>query len=811
MILKSIRLHPFAGIHDKNFEFEKELNLVMGPNEAGKSTLMHAIWNGLLTPTSFTARQLDQAMGRYFPAGGGDVIRVSLEMMDEDGRGIRIHKTWQRGNRNGSASLQLSNGAEIIDEEEVQKKIAEQLPVSPATMRTLLLAKQSELHHTIRRMEEESHVRKELGDLLRRNLMETDGVSVDRLRELLDNRYEEYFKRWDRQRDYPENNRGIANPFKVGVGEILEAYYEKEQIRRDLETAREFENRLDQVNGRLTELIDRWNEKRAAFEELEPLKQGIAQRKEHEQKLEMAELKKKQLLEINTRWPVLEDRIRNLEPLKKERSDKIANLRGELLSARNKQQAEQIETKIKRLKALKERVKKAHKELKEAHKIEPKEIAEVRELYQEISKLKSRIEGARLTLRIQSDKNQPVEFREAGKPEESMDARPGAAIEKRASGGFTLSAGGLNIEVFSGEGDLERVLTDVSVKEEELSEKFEEMGVENLRSAESLAVLYRDKKQQFALVKNQYTADVDDGDLETLENQLKELGVPVHVRPMHEINNDLIEAQTALKSHEKDARDAEVQLSKWAADYGSATDVVMELGKLLTQIGQLEEEMGELPGLPEGYPSADAFIQHVESLDRAIRQLEGEVHQMKLEKARLETDAPESSSEELEKMARESESAFQRKRKEGETLARVRDRVRNLLEEMDSDTYSGLTKSFTNWLQKMSGDRFEKVEMDGDLPSLFTTDDGRPLTFDLLSHGTKDTVALAWRLALTEFFLEGHKGVVILDDPMVDMDPARREQASKAIGKFAKTHQVVLLTCHPEHQQSFESAEVVQF
>src|SRR5690625_6818959 len=80
MILKSIRLHPFAGIRDRTFELGGGLAVVLGPNEAGKSTLMHAIWNALLTSTSLTARQLDQELGRYFPANGGDVMRITMEL-----------------------------------------------------------------------------------------------------------------------------------------------------------------------------------------------------------------------------------------------------------------------------------------------------------------------------------------------------------------------------------------------------------------------------------------------------------------------------------------------------------------------------------------------------------------------------------------------------------------------------------------------------------------------------------------------------------------------------------------------------------
>jgi DNA repair protein SbcC/Rad50 len=52
-------------------------------------------------------------------------------------------------------------------------------------------------------MEEENQTREELGNILRRNLMETGGLSVERFRELLDERYDEYFKNWDREQQYP--------------------------------------------------------------------------------------------------------------------------------------------------------------------------------------------------------------------------------------------------------------------------------------------------------------------------------------------------------------------------------------------------------------------------------------------------------------------------------------------------------------------------------------------------------------------------------------------------------------------------------
>src|SRR5690625_6145686 len=112
--------------------------------------------------------------------------------------------------------------------------------------------------------------------------METGGVSVERYRDELESRYKTYFERWDRQQEYPENNRGIRNPYKVGVGRILEAYYKKEKLREELEYARSFDEKMDGLHNTLSELIEDRDEKKKRQEKLKPLKRGISRRTDSE-------------------------------------------------------------------------------------------------------------------------------------------------------------------------------------------------------------------------------------------------------------------------------------------------------------------------------------------------------------------------------------------------------------------------------------------------------------------------------------------------------------------------------------------------
>lgn len=802
MKLKSIRLQPFAGIRDKKYDFEEGLNVLLGPNEAGKSTVFQAILHGYLTTTSLTTAKVESEMGRYFPASGGDVIRVTLEFLDINGELIRVEKTWKKGNRQGSSALHLSNGTEITDEDEVQNRIESLLTVSPATLRTILLSDQAGLYRTLQVIRDEDEVRRELGDLLRKNLMETGGVSVDRFRELLDARYEEYFQRWDRDQQYPAGNRGIKNPYKVGLGKILEAFYEKEKLRLELEEAKQYEDELDAINQKLADLIGIQETRKEEFARLNPLKEGIRKKQLLEQQRNAKNEKKERLLDISKKWPVFEDRIANLEPKKKEQQKRIDKLEEEQKTAQKKQEANLLKERIKKIEKLADAVKDGRKEAEEAKKIGEEDVKKLRSLQSEVNRLKTQIEAARLTVRITTDNNRELGFSEAGKYEEQLETKSGKTIEKTVSGGFALKSDGLKLEVFSGEGDLEQVIKNLREQEKEFTSELKKLEVESVQEAESFATLYQQKQLNVTQAEKLLNSELGDHQsLEELQKELKSYGDLSKVRSFEEINEDLVVAKTELNRISEQAEEAENQLKEWKKTYTSVDDVLLELADLSRSIQDLNKELDELPDLPEGFESPESFIEKVEYLDQEIRELDGKITEKKLEKAQLEGEAPDTSSEELEKMQGEAESDFERVNREGETLARVREKALEFLDSMDAETYKDLESSFLNWMSMIIGDRIKAVEMDDDLPVLFKTNDERPLTYELLSHGTKDVVALAWRFALTEHFLQDHAGFIILDDPMVDIDPKRRKGVVKSIKKFSEQYQTIVMTCHPDHAE----------
>ena len=102
--------------------------------------------------------------------------------------------------------------------------------------------------------------------------------------------------------------------------------------------------------------------------------------------------------------------------------------------------------------------------------------------------------------------------------------------------------------------------------------------------------------------------------------------------------------------------------------------------------------------------------------------------------------------------------------------------------------------NFRRNLALLSEDTIRMEDMDEKLRPSLVSGSSR-LTHNILSEGTKDTISLAFRLAMLEHLYPQGGAVAIFDDPFTDMDPRRREQACRLLQTFAEKNQVLFLTC----------------
>ncbi len=102
-------------------------------------------------------------------------------------------------------------------------------------------------------------------------------------------------------------------------------------------------------------------------------------------------------------------------------------------------------------------------------------------------------------------------------------------------------------------------------------------------------------------------------------------------------------------------------------------------------------------------------------------------------------------------------------------------------------------------LATITDGRYTTVRLDPSddaTPRLTVVDDrGRAHEPRGLSRGTVEQVYLCLRLALAE---QHHQALpLLLDDILVNFDPERAETTTKVLRDVAKTHQVIVFTCHP--------------
>src|ERR1700692_703161 len=114
MRLRRLTINSFAAIGNVDLEFGPGLNVLYGPNDLGKSTVVAAIRLGLLLP--HTSTHCDQYIGW---TGGEDPI-VEMTFQTEAQRIWRVRKQFGKG---GSSLLQESKNGQDFDDLERGGKV----------------------------------------------------------------------------------------------------------------------------------------------------------------------------------------------------------------------------------------------------------------------------------------------------------------------------------------------------------------------------------------------------------------------------------------------------------------------------------------------------------------------------------------------------------------------------------------------------------------------------------------------------------------------------------------------------------------
>ncbi|WP_277184583.1 AAA family ATPase [Caballeronia sp. BR00000012568055] len=109
-----------------------------------------------------------------------------------------------------------------------------------------------------------------------------------------------------------------------------------------------------------------------------------------------------------------------------------------------------------------------------------------------------------------------------------------------------------------------------------------------------------------------------------------------------------------------------------------------------------------------------------------------------------------------------------------------------------------LTQRIDHYLKRVFPSGELSVD-DGLTPAALVRAD-QPETLDMLSFGTQEQLGILARLAYADLLqAAGRPTLLLFDDAVVHTDDARREGIKRALLEAAKRHQILVLTCHPSH------------
>jgi uncharacterized protein YhaN len=117
----------------------------------------------------------------------------------------------------------------------------------------------------------------------------------------------------------------------------------------------------------------------------------------------------------------------------------------------------------------------------------------------------------------------------------------------------------------------------------------------------------------------------------------------------------------------------------------------------------------------------------------------------------------------------------------------------------ERDRQPQVIRSASTVFEKITEGRYNAVRkpVDGSGLDIFESASGRKKSVALLSRGTREQLYLAMRLGLiVEYEQRAEPLPIILDDVLVNFDDRRGEETVAALVEFARTRQILVMTCH---------------
>ncbi|MTI58424.1 MAG: hypothetical protein FH762_00260 [Firmicutes bacterium] len=807
MRLSSFKTDVFAGISKRQVEFDKGLNVIIGPNEAGKSTLIEAIY-----ATIFQEARLRMNLGvdkdfkaRFMPYPAGEHINGILEFII-DGEKYKLKKEWGKEH---STVLELPDGQILKNSGSIKRKLKDLFVFGRASYGNIVFARQRDVKQAVERIIGNDDIVHTVSSFLRKAVMELDGISVEHLRSRLGEEIDNLVKRWDLNNDRPDNpNRDINNPYKVGYGKIYEAYINKVSIERKMKKALEMEEQLAGLSRELQALEEEQQGLKTEIDQMAEIENDVVKRASLEPEIKRLKEKTGTLKRINREWPVRADELVRKKEELNNLDKSLKGLSREKSRAREKARLNESRSILEKINRLKKEMQEKYEERQEIKQITIEDIKEM-ESYQDIIKRnKAAMEAGTLLGVINRACDKVILTRGLAEQEEIE-----AGVEFKADGYLHLVIEGIvDVEIKSGEIDFDSLRREYQLAQSKLDKLLNNFGVESINEARRKREDYNRLTSELNNLNQQIKGLLDGRKYEDLQEEAGKLNEMESVRDEGTVEKELDRANKVRSKLLAEIKSLEDRINSWQEEYGDVDKLFELMVSIGTELKAIKEQLIGLAELPDQYDTAEGFNSSLTRLRKKKEELDDRFTSKREELRDIMAAMPEESYEELLVSRQDYQKRFDRLQKKARDLIKIRAVLHRKLAEMDNNSFDPLVDLFSRYLSILTAGNYQIGDVNNNfqLKIVNEKNSSLPVDINLLSFGTYDGVALAFRLALLEQLFKDREGFIILDDCLVNLDPARKKEAVILINEFAEKYQVIFTTCNPDTADSL-GGRVIEF
>jgi exonuclease SbcC len=778
---------------DETIEFRAGLNVILGPNEAGKSTLVNALRYSLFETTKF-GQVAWRKHGDFLPIEGGDVFRVSLECTVAD-KDYSVTKTWGEKGL-GQSELVLPGGQSVVSPEAVQDQLSELLGLRRGTWDNVLISPQASLFKTLGTIQLAGDEVADIGELLRKEVLSTDGVSIERLGRIITDRLAGLAGKWDHDADQPERTQS-GGQYKSGRGEVAVAWSERESCRNKIEECENHAKESATLLAERTECEAKQVELSEFVTDKRDVVNAINRRRTLELECKDAEKKRDGLVQLQKDWV---KRAGQVDLWKRE----VATLREQISELEKQKRVAAADEALKAVRRKLDRAQGEAADLKDATKVlddlpqVPEETRDrIRDLVNLQQRLKDKLAAGSLSIRVVAEEPLELDIEAGVEDPVSYGLTGNETVELAANGRVRFRGPSWTIEVGSADGDFDDVLSQHDNASSELSGLLEELKAEDPDSFEEMVVALEEAGEEVKEKEMGLRTILDGETLETLGEKLEASDGESSVLSLEDVAEGLGEANTNAEILVEKIESGEEQLAEWSVTYGTPDDLVKDaIPEAAAVLKGFKENLENTPESDRADADLDALKAEFEDKESDLHRINDQLLELKESQGTLRNKEPEFSELEAGERLEESERRFEQAKHKLSALLRVQAVFKRLQREIDSGTFNPWFEGMERHARRLTGDRYGKLDLG---KSQVVRDTDLAIPFNYLSVGTRTCLGLALRLSMAEHFLDGREGFLVMDDPMVDLDPDRQRLASEVISEFAKKWQIIVFTCHPAH------------